>query len=207
MSDKEKDTESTLDPQALDEDGQTALELLERTFGALSTFDKVPYMKIADAVTKLVDVYGITQKAIARHFRRTQATVSYYYSMQRLIPELEAIARNEEMHFKAAIALAKMPESAQRAFLEEMGGEHITVALAEQAHKEWRNEKKSVSIGAAVSAALVNSPVTRMTEAETVVTKVYVTEDQIKSLLDLGSLTVENEGRSFELIRLADMVT
>jgi len=187
MSEKEN-AELEFDESGLDEDGQTALSVLEKTFGALSTFDKVPYMKIADAVVKLVDVYDITQKAIAKRFRRTQATVSYYYSMKRLIPEFEAMARDDEIHFKAAIALAKMPEKAQRAFLEEMDGEHITVALAEQAHKEWRDQKKTATVGTAIASALLNSPVTQRTEAERAPVDIIITEEQGDLLYDTGRL-------------------
>lgn len=192
----------------LDSDGVEALETLDATLGRMSRAEEIPFMKVARAIILLQDGYGITQSQIAKRVGRgkTQGNISQYYGLKRLIPEWERRADAEEMSFRAAIDISKCSPDVQKRFYEEaVDVAFISQAAAHAVYSQERKEKQAASYSPALGA--ISVPDFEMTGAETVVIKVYVTEDQIKSLLDLGSLTVENDGRNFELIRLADMVT
>lgn len=132
----------------LDEKGQRAYSILEDTLGRIVRGVTAHNMiEISDAVVILISIYNWSQERIAQRLGVSQTTISNYWSLRLLIPQLRARAERDEMTQKTAVKLSKLSEASQLAVFEDSEGERrVAEHLAVERRKKDMSELPLSSI-------------------------------------------------------------
>jgi hypothetical protein len=131
-----------------DTEAKDALGILDRTIGRQRDAEETPFILVSDAMVVLIDAYGVTQEQIAKYYRRTQPTISNYYSLRNLIDELKQAALNGQLKtFRAALWLSKMPEDVQREVYNSTGEGEIITQKAVAARKKLLKSATIIAFG------------------------------------------------------------
>jgi predicted transcriptional regulator len=177
--------------EELDDEAQEAVQTLEETLGRIGRAQAAHnFMTVSDAVVLLIDVYRWSQLRIGQTFGASQPTVSNYYSLRLLIPELRERAKLDEMSKNAAVWLSKMtPEKQQEIYEDTKDDTSISQARVKQ---EMQTNVEALPIG--------NIPAPEAYEQHSRRVVLQLSSGQRTTLITVGVVELSKEGVTYQIV-------